>query len=148
MYAPLLNVLDTAFCNSRSYIESISPTRGWPEYTWKGLICAIDVKGHLLTIYTFFCHAHNYLSFGLQRLRQLVMYWVKYWTLTPLLPCSESPSHLICPNKVLIFTNLLARRLIFLKLTHSSPPIQNKWIHEILHCIRLERIGFSLRGSL
>ncbi|KAF3842858.1 hypothetical protein F7725_001707 [Dissostichus mawsoni] len=40
------------------------------------------------------------------------------------------------------------RRLILLKWIHSSPPTHNRWIHEILYCVRLERIRFSLRDSL
>ncbi|KAF3856803.1 hypothetical protein F7725_017526 [Dissostichus mawsoni] len=40
------------------------------------------------------------------------------------------------------------KRLILLKWIHSSPPTHNRWIHEILYCVRLERIKFSLRGSL
>ncbi|KAF3833170.1 hypothetical protein F7725_026835 [Dissostichus mawsoni] len=35
-----------------------------------------------------------------------------------------------------------------LKWIHSSPPTHNRWIHEILYCVRLERIRFSLSGSL
>ncbi|KAJ4946590.1 hypothetical protein JOQ06_024254 [Pogonophryne albipinna] len=40
------------------------------------------------------------------------------------------------------------RRLILLKWIYSSPPTHNRWIHEILYCVRLERIRFSLRGAL
>ena len=51
-------------------------------------------------------------------------------------------------KQVIAFSTLLARRLILLKWTHPAPPTHNRWIHEILHCIRLERIRFSLKGSL
>lgn len=46
------------------------------------------------------------------------------------------------------FTTLLVRRLILLKWTHPLPPTHNRWIHEILQCIRLERIRYSLKGCL
>lgn len=51
-------------------------------------------------------------------------------------------------QQVIAFTTLLARRLILLKWTHSSPPTHNRWIQEVLQCIRLEKIRFSMRGSL
>lgn len=51
-------------------------------------------------------------------------------------------------QQVIAFTTLLASRLILLKWTHSSPPTHNRWIQEVLQCIRLEKIRFSMRGSL
>lgn len=49
--------------------------------------------------------------------------------------------------RIIAFSTLLARRLIHLKRTHSSPPTHNRWIQEILLCIRLEKIRFSLKYS-
>lgn len=43
---------------------------------------------------------------------------------------------------------LLAQRCIPPKWTHSSPPTHNKWIHEALRCITLEKITFSSKGLL
>lgn len=43
---------------------------------------------------------------------------------------------------------LLAQKCIPPKWTHSSPPTHNKWIHEALRCITLEKITFSLKGLL
>lgn len=51
-------------------------------------------------------------------------------------------------KQVIAFTNILARTLIPLKWTHSSPPTHNRWIVEVLQCIRLEKIRYSLRSSL
>ena len=58
---------------------------------------------------------------------------------------SNLPSYL---QRVIAFTTLLARRLILINWIHPSPPSHNRWIHEILYCIKLERLRFSLRGSL
>ena len=51
-------------------------------------------------------------------------------------------------RNVIVFTTRLARRLILLKWSHSAPPTHNKWIQEVLRCITLEKIWFSLKGSL
>ncbi len=51
-------------------------------------------------------------------------------------------------RKIIAFTTLLARRLILLKWSHSSPPTHYKWIQDILQCITLEKIRLSLKGSL
>ena len=46
------------------------------------------------------------------------------------------------------FTTLLARRLILLKWKHTSPPTHTRWIKDVLLYIKLEKIKFTLRGSL
>ena len=51
-------------------------------------------------------------------------------------------------RRVIAFTTLLARRLILFKWKHASPPSHSRWIKEVVHCLKLERIRFSLRGSL
>lgn len=49
---------------------------------------------------------------------------------------------------VLAFTTLLARRLILLKWKCVQPPSHNRWVKELLLSIRLEKLRFSLKGSL
>lgn len=49
---------------------------------------------------------------------------------------------------VIAFTTLLARRAILLKWKHVSPPSYEDWAREVLHCIQLEKIRFSYKGSL
>ncbi|KAJ4924308.1 hypothetical protein JOQ06_000548 [Pogonophryne albipinna] len=68
--------------------------------------------------------------------------------LTALFGIPLMPNAPITSKRVIAFTTLLARRLILLKWIYSSPPTHNRWIHEILYCVRLERIRFSLRGAL
>ena len=51
-------------------------------------------------------------------------------------------------KRVIAFTTLLARRLILFSWTNPFLPTHNRWIHEILHCIKLEKIRFSRYGSL
>ena len=51
-------------------------------------------------------------------------------------------------QRVIAFTTLLARRSILLKWKHVSPPTHDRWIQELLQCINLEKIRFSLQGSL
>ena len=46
------------------------------------------------------------------------------------------------------FTSLLARRLILLKWKHVLPPTHFTWIRDVLAHIKLERMRFSLKGSL
>ena len=47
------------------------------------------------------------------------------------------------------FTSLLARRLILLKRKHVLSPTYSRWIKDILHFIKLEKIRFfSLKDSL
>lgn len=67
---------------------------------------------------------------------------VALFGLPPTLGWSRSSQHVIA------FTTLLARRLILLKWTHVAPPTHNTWIQEILRCLKLEKIRFSLSGSL
>jgi len=51
-------------------------------------------------------------------------------------------------QRVMAFTTLLARRAILLKWKHVSPPTHNSWVHEILLCLKLEKLRFSQKGSL
>ena len=60
----------------------------------------------------------------------------------PSVPNMSNPA-----RRIIAFTTLLARRLILLKWIHPSPPTHNRWIHEIIYCIKLEKIRFSLSGS-
>lgn len=46
------------------------------------------------------------------------------------------------------FTTLLARRLILLRWKSSSPPSHSQWIMEILRCVKMEKIRYTIRGSL
>ena len=46
------------------------------------------------------------------------------------------------------FTFLLARRHILIKWKHVSPSTHNRWIKDVLHYIKIEKIRFSLKGSL
>lgn len=75
------------------------------------------------------------------------------WTINPeplVVLLGISPTHGLSKSSqhIISFSPLLARRLILLKWTHVSPPTHNKWIHEMLQCITLEKIRFSLKGSL
>ena len=49
---------------------------------------------------------------------------------------------------VLAFTTLLARRLILFNWKLPQPPTHNRWVKEVLLCIKLEKLRFSLKGSL
>uniref|UniRef100_A0A8P4GNT1 Reverse transcriptase zinc-binding domain-containing protein n=1 Tax=Dicentrarchus labrax TaxID=13489 RepID=A0A8P4GNT1_DICLA len=46
------------------------------------------------------------------------------------------------------FCTLLARRLILLNWKQAFPPSHDRWIKEVLYNLKLERLRFSLRGSL
>lgn len=46
------------------------------------------------------------------------------------------------------FCSLLARRLILLNWKHTAPPSYSRWVKEILFNLKLERLRFSLNGSL
>ena len=46
------------------------------------------------------------------------------------------------------FCTLLARRLILLNWKNVLPPSYDRWIKEVLHDLKLERLRFSLRGFL
>ena len=61
-------------------------------------------------------------------------------------PCgNNTPLYL---NRIMSFTSLLARRLILLKWKHVFPPTHFTWIRDVLAHIKLERMRFSLKGSL
>ena len=49
---------------------------------------------------------------------------------------------------VLAFATLLARRLILLNWKHPQPPSHSRWVKEMFLSIRLEKLRFSLNGSL
>lgn len=46
------------------------------------------------------------------------------------------------------FCTLLARRLILLNWKHTLPPSYSRWVKEVLFNLKLERLRFSLKGSL
>ena len=46
------------------------------------------------------------------------------------------------------FCTLLARRLILLNWKHTLPPSHSRWVKEVLFNLKLERLRFSLKGSL
>ena len=48
----------------------------------------------------------------------------------------------------LAFCTLFARRLILLTWKQALPPSYDRWIKEVLYNLKLERLRFSLRGSL
>ena len=51
-------------------------------------------------------------------------------------------------QNVLAFTTLLARRLILFKWKHPQPPSHSRWVEEVLLFMSLEKLRFSLNGSL
>ena len=61
-----------------------------------------------------------------------------------------SPTLITSKNakQVIAYTILLARRLILLKWTHSTPPTHNKWIVEVLKCVRLERVRGAAKSGI
>lgn len=62
---------------------------------------------------------------------------------TPLQPFTSKVT-----QTVITFTTLLARRLILLDWKHPQPPSHGRWVKEVLLSIRLEKLRFSLNGSL
>ena len=51
-------------------------------------------------------------------------------------------------QQVFAFTTLLARRLILLRWKHVKPPSHGAWLKELILSISLEKLRFSLKGSL
>lgn len=49
---------------------------------------------------------------------------------------------------VIAFTSLIARRQILLSWKKESPPTFSRWIRDIMHFLTLERIRYTLKGSL
>ena len=49
---------------------------------------------------------------------------------------------------VIAFTSLLARRLILLAWKQASTPSFTRWIRETMYFLKLEKIKFTLRGSV
>ena len=56
-----------------------------------------------------------------------------------------TPSHI---NGVFAFSTLLARRLILLQWKSKEPPTLKRWTAEVLTHVKLEKLRYSLRGSL
>ena len=50
-------------------------------------------------------------------------------------------------SDVLAFVTLLARRLILINWKSPTSPSHTHWIRDILHCLKLEKIRFSLNGT-
>lgn len=51
-------------------------------------------------------------------------------------------------NNVLVFSSLVARKRILLQWKSPQPPLTKVWFHDILGLLKLEKIKFSLRGSV
>ncbi|CAI5657319.1 unnamed protein product [Oreochromis niloticus] len=49
--------------------------------------------------------------------------------------------------RILNFSLLLARRAILLKWKDSSPPSHTQWLKDVLSCMDLEKIRYTVRGS-
>ena len=62
------------------------------------------------------------------------------------LPPSENMPINIC--RVIFFTTLPARRSILLKWKHASPPTHDQWVRDVLQCLQMEKLRFTLKGSL
>lgn len=45
------------------------------------------------------------------------------------------------------FSSLLARWLILLKWKDSGPPVFIQWVREVMRCLQIEHLRYSLRGS-
>ncbi|XP_034025431.1 LOW QUALITY PROTEIN: alpha-1-antitrypsin-like protein CM55-ST [Thalassophryne amazonica] len=46
---------------------------------------------------------------------------------------------------ILSFTSLLARQAVLLRWTDASPPTHTQWVADIMSCLKLEKIRFSLQ---
>uniref|UniRef100_A0A669DKG7 Reverse transcriptase domain-containing protein n=1 Tax=Oreochromis niloticus TaxID=8128 RepID=A0A669DKG7_ORENI len=51
-------------------------------------------------------------------------------------------------KQALAFTTLLARRLILLKWKLPHPPTHDHWVRDVLFNLKLEKLRFSLKGSI
>uniref|UniRef100_A0A3P9JW43 Reverse transcriptase domain-containing protein n=1 Tax=Oryzias latipes TaxID=8090 RepID=A0A3P9JW43_ORYLA len=60
-------------------------------------------------------------------------------------PTSDTPSAL---KRAVAFTTLLARRLVLLNWKLPRPPSHVRWVREVLYNLKLERLRYSLHGSL
>ena len=69
-----------------------------------------------------------------------------YIALFGIAPPEMSLSNIKCYT--LAFCTLLARRLILFKWKEPLPPTYSHWIREVMQFIKLERIRYSLRGSI
>lgn len=91
----------------------------------------------------------------------------KYWkevfqTLSLILYCNLEPNPLVAvfgttgddntsfsPNKrhTIAFASLLARRAILLRWKDSAPPTHAQWLKDIMSCLKLEKIRYSVCNS-
>lgn len=53
----------------------------------------------------------------------------------------------LAKQKSLAFASLLARRSILLKWKEPYPPRHTQWVRDLLSCLSLEKIRFTIRGS-
>lgn len=51
-------------------------------------------------------------------------------------------------KQALAFTTLLARRLILPNWKLPNPPARSRWVVEVLHNLKLEKLRFTLKSSL
>lgn len=51
-------------------------------------------------------------------------------------------------QRIIVFSTLLARRLILLKWKDAAPPKVSHWVRDVLFHLKLEKIRFVLRGSV
>ena len=87
---------------------------------------------------------------------KLTTFWVNIFG-----ACSKMLQRVITPNPVcalfgftpenrslIAFTSLIARRLILLSWKDQAPPSFTGWITDIMHFLKLEKIRYTLKGSL
>ncbi len=53
----------------------------------------------------------------------------------------------IAKQRTLFFASLLARRAILLRWKDTSPPTHAQWLEDIMSCLKLEKIRYSLQQS-
>ena len=51
-------------------------------------------------------------------------------------------------HEIIAFTSLVARRLILLAWKDKAPPSFTRWIRDTMQLLKLEKIRYTLRGSL
>lgn len=50
-------------------------------------------------------------------------------------------------SNVVAFASLLARRLILLKWKDARPPSFIRWVRDVMRCLQMEKLRYSLLGS-
>ena len=50
-------------------------------------------------------------------------------------------------RRMVDFSLLLARRAILLKWKDAAPPVHRQWLNDIMSCLKLEMLRFSIAGS-